>query len=390
MNKKNSVIFLFHDSILNGGATRSMLDIIVKLKQSKLIEPIIIYPDKDESMLVFLDKHDIKYYHIKYSTWFYNKKQRVDKKIIYWIKSIIKHFITYFNCIRIKKIIREENVKIVYTNTRTVYLGCYLKRKFNLIHIWHIREFGRQDHEIDFIFGEKYFYKLLNKYTDEIIVISESLKENYVNGILDKEKIHVFYDDIDDSFINPKDEFNNTDTLNIAMIGSIIEGKGQIDAINAIKRLKDKKIKLYIAGKKTQYQLKLEEYVKKECLEDKIEFVGYIENINDFRKKMDVGIVASKSEAFGRTTVEGMLSQMLIVASNAGCNRELIKDGKNGFLYELNNDEELANIILKVYEDRSILKEIAIKGFESAKKFTQATTALSIHKLIDSCIKDKK
>lgn len=385
MNKK-SVMFLLHDSVLNGGATRSMLDIIVKLKKMNLIEPIIIYPDKDESMLSFLDEHKIKYYHIKYSTWFYNKDQRINKKIIYLIKAFIKHFITYFNMFKFKNIIDKNNVKIIYTNTRTVYVGCYLKKRFNLLHIWHIREFGKEDHNIDFIFGEKYFTKLLNQYTDELIVISKALRDKYIKNIINKKKVHVLYDDIDASFINPKEKFNNKDYLNIAIIGSISEGKGQLDVINAIEKIKDKNIHLYIAGEKNEYASKLEKYVNKLGLNNSIEFVGYIKNINEFRKKMDIGIVASKSEAFGRTTIEGMLSQMLIIASNAGSNKELINNGENGFLYELNNSKELSDIILNVYNNREILNIIAINGFNYAKRFAEGKTALEIYNIIDRCL----
>ena len=131
MKKIYKVMFLLHDSVLNGGATRSMLDIIVKLKKDKLIEPIVIYPDNDETMLKYLDEFDIKYYHIKYCTWFYNKEMRLDKKIIFMIKSIIKHFISYFNSFKLGKLIKCQDIDLIYTNTKTVYMGCYLRKKYN-------------------------------------------------------------------------------------------------------------------------------------------------------------------------------------------------------------------------------------------------------------------
>ena len=66
MKKIHNILFLLHDSVLNGGATRSMLDVIIKLKQENKINPIILYPDKNESMLKLLDDMNIKYYHILY------------------------------------------------------------------------------------------------------------------------------------------------------------------------------------------------------------------------------------------------------------------------------------------------------------------------------------
>ena len=165
----------------------------------------------------------------------------------------------------------------------------------------------------------------------------------------------------------------------------------------------------------------IEKYIKDNGLEKNTEFVGFIKEINDFRKNMDVGIVASRSEAFGRTTIEGMLSQMLIIASNAGSNIELINDGKNGFLYELDtlidkgiyynlkhyyNVEEGEIIEITYYglkeyqisynlskdiitmsnDNRLLLKEIALNGFEFAKKFTQGDTAKKVYEIITNIL----
>lgn len=382
--KKYNVLFLLHDSVLNGGATRSLLDVIVELKQKKLIEPIILYPDKDKSILKLLEEYKIKSFNIKYSVFFYNKNQNIVKKIKFYAKVVIKEIISYFNYFKIKKIIKENKIDLVYSNTMTISMGCFLKRKLNIPHIWHIREFGEEDHGLSFPFGEKKFKNLLNKYTDKVIVISNALKNKYINFLEDKSKIEVFYDDVSKDFINPKEKFNLSDTLNIAMIGTISEGKGQLEVIKAIEKLKDKKIRLYIAGERNgkPYDIMIEKYVKDNNLSEKVKFVGYIRDTNSFRRKMDVGVIASKSEAFGRTTIEGMLSQMLIIASNKGSNVELIENGKNGYIYELHNEDELSKIILNIYENRKLIKEISVNGYNYAQKFTQGKTAISIYNLI--------
>lgn len=386
MEKKIKVIFLLHDSVLNGGATRSMLDVIIKLKIMNLIEPIIIYPDKDESMLELLNKYKIKYYHVKYSTWFYSQNMKFVNKIIFILKSLIKHVISYINYFKIKKIIKENNVDVIYTNTMTVYIGCYINKKMKIPHVWHIREFGEEDHGITHIFGKQKFCELLNNYCDKLIFISNALKNKYSDQIKDRSKINVIYDDISTDFDNPKVTFNleMKNQLNIAMIGSISEGKGQLETLKAIKILKNENIKLYIAGeiRKDKYNVKLKKYIIDNELENKVVFTGYIQDINNFRKKMDIGIVASKSEAFGRTTIEGMLSQMLIIASKAGSNIELIKDGINGFLYELNNEQELANIILNMYNNREEMRKISINGYEYANNFTLGIAADKIYKIV--------
>lgn len=43
-------------------------------------------------------------------------------------------------------------------------------------------------------------------------------------------------------------------------------------------------------------------------------------------------------------TIEAMLSSNPVIASNAGANPELVRDGENGFLYTYNVADDLAKI----------------------------------------------
>ena len=52
---------------------------------------------------------------------------------------------------------------------------------------------------------------------------------------------------------------------------------------------------------------------------DSVDFVGFVEDeCKQFEEIRRFGIVASKSEAFGRVTIEGMLSHMLMIGNNTG------------------------------------------------------------------------
>ena len=60
-------------------------------------------------------------------------------------------------------------------------------------------------------------------------------------------------------------------------------------------------------------------------------------------KEIDVEIVPSICEAYGRVTLEAMASRHVVIASDAGANRELISDNITGFIYKTGNEEELAD-----------------------------------------------
>ena len=58
--------------------------------------------------------------------------------------------------------------------------------------------------------------------------------------------------------------------------------------------------------------------------------------------------MCSKSEAFGRVTVEYMANKLITIASNTGASPEIIMKN-TGFLYKQGNYRNLANIIKKIY-----------------------------------------
>ena len=89
-----------------------------------------------------------------------------------------------------------------------------------------------------------------------------------------------------------------------------------------------------------------------------MQFKGHVDNVNKAISEYDVLCMCSTSEAFGLTTVEGMLSGALVVGSDSktAATSELIKDGETGLLY---NEEEAFK---KIADDRESMKKIALEG----------------------------
>lgn len=65
----------------------------------------------------------------------------------------------------------------------------------------------------------------------------------------------------------------------------------------------------------------------------------------EIRKNVDIEIVSSKQEAFGKITVEAMMGQIPVIGSNSGGTKELIKHNQNGLLFESGNADDLAKKI---------------------------------------------
>lgn len=371
MMAKKKVLFLFHDSVRNNGANHSMMDIIDFLTDNNKIVPYIAFPKKSGSAIDYAKNKGYKVFTIRYGRWDFPDSLHGKEKIIYAIKWTIKLASTIGAFLYLKKQIKKENINIIYTNTFSIFLGAWLKKSCKIPHIWHIREFGKEDHNLRIVFGERKLYKYLNEYTDSIIFISHSICNKYLPHIIDKSKCHVLYNDILPIQYDLSDKWYKPTVFNILIAGTISEGKGQFDVVRAVKNLVInsgiKNIKLFIAGEvKGEYAKKIVDYVKANDLNKYIEFCGFVTNMVSIRQKCQIGVVASSNEAFGRVTVEGMMAGMVMIGANAAGTAELIENGETGYLYNLHDVKQLSNIIKNCITYPDIAKVIAKNGYSYA------------------------
>ena len=154
--------------------------------------------------------------------------------------------------------------------------------------------------------------------------------------------------------------------------GRICETKGQQLVVDACEKLIDEGVenfKLYLAGvekEKLVIPEKLNGYVKK-C--------GFVKDMVSLRADMDIEIVPSKYEAYGRGTAEAMAAGNPVIGRNTGGTKELITHKENGLLF--NDLEELTLCMSALICD----KELRQKLGQNAKDY--ANKEFSIKKCVD-------
>ena len=105
---------------------------------------------------------------------------------------------------------------------------------------------------------------------------------------------------------------------------------------------------------------------KASILGDQVCFLGFIDNMIELRKNTSVEIVPSEEEAFGRVTIEAMMSQMPVIGSNSGANPELIIPEHTGLLFERGNAESLANQMQRFIESPNMIYTMGTEAFSRA------------------------
>ena len=183
------------------------------------------------------------------------------------------------------------------------------------------------------------FFKLVKKFwkkADEIIVISEEVKNWFENLNLDK-KPNVI------SYWMSKKNINNLTTKvpTFGYLGRINQNKGIEDLLEVFNSIKD------------EYELKIggvgeESYVNKikkninQSQNKKIEFLGYVENQDKFFQKIDFFVFPSYSEGLGLVLLEAMSYQKICITRNVPPMNTFINN-HSGYLFSDNN--ELSDVI---------------------------------------------
>jgi len=119
--------------------------------------------------------------------------------------------------------------------------------------------------------------------------------------------------------------------------------------------------KLIIVGRGPA-EKKLEKLTRKLGLQNKVMFKGFVpEKLKPlYYSAADALVIASEFETQGLVVVEAMACETPVIGANSGAIPEIISDGKNGYLFEPRNVEELTEKIEK-FEPSKRMEKNAIK-----------------------------
>lgn len=209
-----------------------------------------------------------------------------------------------------------------------------------------------------------------------IFAVSESLRRDYVENFkLDENKAFTCHPAVDS-----RGEFVPNEKKDFFTIGSIAGGglnKGGYLLLFALKNLPKKtKLKAKIIFPKFHKSFFFQTAVKLLGLENRIELLPKQKDMGEYYNSIDCYILPSLNEAFGLVVTEAASNfKPSLVSSTTGV-RELIEDGKNGFVFD-REKQPVKNLTKK-------LTEIADIYFSDMEKFNQiAKNANEIAKKLD-------
>ena len=379
-----NILFFTHERSY-GGASRALVTLIKDLKEKHNI--YVVVPFRNAKIVTELEKLDVEVISCFYSWWQVPVNVSSISKLMYRIA----YLFNFLAIVRLVRKIRKLDIDVIHSNTSVIDIGAIVSHKLNIPHVWHFREFTGK--HLKFIKDERKSFEFINEYGNQIIYISKAIKDFYEKNVKMGLGI-LIYDGVSEEFLTEK-KYEKKKDITFLLVATLEENKGQEIAIRAVKELNERGIdnfKLLLAGgDPTGYSAYLNSLVSEFEIDNLVEYRGFVQNMKSLRECVDVELMCAPSEAFGLVTVEGMLAGNPIIGSNSGATSELIKDGLNGYLYELNNSKDLADKMEKFIKDDSLLEKLGNNAKKYAMdNFSSKKNSSSTIKLYKKLLKEKK
>ena len=355
-------ILFIHGSADLYGASKVLISIIKGLDK-KNIEPIVILPYREKL------NTEITAAGAKVVTGPVAVIRRQNYNLrggLIFISDLIKSLFL------IRSLDKIYKFSLIYSNTSPVLSGAIYSKLFRKKHVWHVHE----------IIGKPLFFRyvmprIINFFSDICVAVSNATKQYLLLETKTKLKIKVVYNGIE-GFNKDPDCTNviNRNTISVGMIGRFNRWKGQNVFVRAARKIIEGNHKLHFLIVGSYFQKEgfflhnLRKLISESNLEEDVQIADFVEDVDKIYRDLDIVVVPSiEPEPFGLVAIEAMSLKKPVIASNIGALPEIIIDGKTGLLFEVNNDEQLKNCILKLAKDESLRKKMGEAGFRRQREF---------------------
>ncbi len=237
---------------------------------------------------------------------------------------------------------------------------------------------------------KKYFFKFFFQLADVVLVNSTEFKSK-IDRILNI-KSKLIYNSILNKSLLKKLSNKKISNLNISkktykliMIGRLVDQKDHLTTLKALNLLK-KKINFFllIIGK-GDLKNKLQEYCKNNEINNQVKFLGFKNNIYPYLKWCDALILSSIYEGSPNVIIEAISMNRTVISSNCPTGpKEILNNGKSGFLFKTSDYKDLANQIYKSYFNKIDSKTRRKNALKNVKKYSINKNTNDLIKIINS------
>lgn len=253
--------------------------------------------------------------------------------------------------------IRQEKINVVHTNVTVSLEGALAAALAGVPHIWHIRElFMEISPKFHMVLGRRFSRWVIDRFSDQVICISKAVRDQFEHYAEDDpDKYRLIYNAMPLDNLQPLLLWNDPQrailkslalgnlklydakSFRIGYIGRLSAGKGFHELLEAFAMLRKRglNVELLVAGSfvDAPYEQRIRAMVEQDNMADSVQFLGYQQDLTAIYELLDLLVVPSVNEPFGRVVIEAMASGVPCIGANAGGIPEIIDNYDTGWLY---------------------------------------------------------
>lgn len=216
--------------------------------------------------------------------------------------------------------------------------------------------------------------KIAAPFCDKIICISDAEKQSALDKkICREDKLQVIFNGVDiESYeggvhgeIKREELGIPEDAFVAGMVGRISPQKAPDVFVRMAKQVKDKvpKAHFIIVGNGNQ-ENEIRKYAMDNGFSDSLHITGWVDNPMSYVELFDVACLLSRWEGFGLALPEYMMAGKPIVASRVDAIPNIIRDGENGLLVEVDDAVGASEAVLRIYREDGLRNRLVAQGIE--------------------------
>ena len=377
MNK--TILFLDQYGSKYGGAQQILIDILEFLTEKSFKVSVALPDNKELAQSLLCKSIEVRFFDNFIDTSKYSYKS-----------NLFYHFFwSTIQAIKLKNKYKYDNIKIIYCNGgRTFALDLFLSYFLDANLIFHLH--------LVYDFNQRIYLNILGKFNKlrRVIVVSDFLKLQYKNLNI-FHKIEVVNNWSNFKYDENKIKYKKSDLKNykIIVLGRISNLKGQFHLMYCLRKIIfdfDLKIEFTFIG---SYDNEESKDKFKHILKNfdnpviNVKYKGFIENVEEEISKYDFLLQPSLAyEAQSLAIIEAFTAKVIVISNNIFSNKDMIKHGVNGFIYDSYKEESLGILFKEIYQNKYDLNSIIKNAYNDSKKLYCKKYQL---KKIESIIKDE-
>lgn len=243
--------------------------------------------------------------------------------------------------------------------------------------------------------------RILRHWTDTFICVSESEREEALRwGFAFPNAIKVIANGVDlelykNEMVNRSIYFNEFELpQNAYVIGCVARlevMKGHEYLLRAFEIINRKyhQTRLILIGDGPARQ-EIENLIKELQLENKVVLAGFRHDVPKLLKIMDLFVSASLKEGMPYTLIEALAAGVPVVATDVIGNRDVVGDGKEGFLVCPKDENSLAEGMEKAITQRELCREYVLAGQKKVERdLTVESSVKHLFEVYKGLLKEK-